>query len=441
MFEGRDTAGKGGTIKRIIERVSPRVFRVVALPAPTEREKSQMYVQRYISHFPAAGEVAIFDRSWYNRAGVERVMGFCTPEQTQRFLELAPGVEKAMVESGIILIKYWLEVGPEEQARRLESRIDDPRKVWKLSDMDLKSYSRWYDYSRARDDMFKATDTAWAPWFIAHTDDKKRGRLNIISHLLSQVPYEPLPRRRSNSPSGRRPATTGTQAVAAAHPDAVLRAAIAVYLCPLCSEGSRQSRSPPDEGEYGGHSRRPCTDDRADRPPVMAARHPRRGGELAATGGPRPRLSCLVPFDARVLGGFHRLLRIAVALAAGAVVLTGCGGSDTTEITSVTTSAESAVDTSGTGTAADSGAATTERSESDDLLAQGVALEAVLAAVASGDEQAVRAAEDELVKTSTCPACPDHTQANLKEVIAVVEEKYPDLAAPLQQALDALPES
>ena len=183
MFEGRDTAGKGGTIKRITERVSPRVFKVVALSAPTEREQSQMYVQRYLPHFPAAGEVVIFDRSWYNRAGVERVMGFCTPEQTERFLEQVPAVEKAMVDSGIILIKYWLEVSPDEQTRRLEGRIDDPRKIWKLTDMDLKSYSRWYDYSRARDEMFAATDTPWAPWYVAHTDDKKRGRLNIISHL------------------------------------------------------------------------------------------------------------------------------------------------------------------------------------------------------------------------------------------------------------------
>jgi len=192
VFEGRDTAGKGGTIKRITERVSPRVFKVVALSAPTERERSQMYVQRYIQHFPAAGEVVIFDRSWYNRAGVERVMGFCTPEQTERFLEQVPAVEKAMVDSGIILIKYWLEVSPDEQTRRLEGRIHDPRKVWKLTDMDLKSYSRWYDYSRARDAMLTATDTPWAPWYIAHTDDKMRGRLNIISHLLSTVPYEPL---------------------------------------------------------------------------------------------------------------------------------------------------------------------------------------------------------------------------------------------------------
>jgi polyphosphate kinase 2 len=195
VFEGRDTAGKGGTIKRITERVSPRVFRVIALPAPTEREKSQMYIQRYVPHLPAAGEVVIFDRSWYNRAGVERVMGFCTPEETERFLELVPGVEKAMADNGILLLKYWLEVSPAEQTRRLKSRINDPRKIWKLSGMDLKSYSRWYDYSRARDAMFAATDTAWAPWYIAHTDDKKRGRLNIISHLLSQVPYKPLTHR------------------------------------------------------------------------------------------------------------------------------------------------------------------------------------------------------------------------------------------------------
>jgi len=192
VFEGRDTAGKGGTIKRIVERVSPRVFRVVALAAPSERERSQMYVQRYLTHFPAAGEVVIFDRSWYNRAGVERVMGFCEPEETERFLEAAPGFEKFMVESGIVLIKYWLEVSAEQQTRRIESRVHDPRKVWKLSPMDLESYGRWYDYSRARDAMFAATDTAWAPWYVANTDDKKRGRLNIISHLLTQVPYEPL---------------------------------------------------------------------------------------------------------------------------------------------------------------------------------------------------------------------------------------------------------
>jgi polyphosphate kinase 2 len=193
VFEGRDTAGKGGTIKRITERVSPRVFRVVALQAPTPRERSQMYVQRYLPHFPAAGEVVIFDRSWYNRAGVEPVMGFCTEDETSQFLELAPAVEKQMIHAGIILIKYWLEVSPEEQTRRLRSRINDPRKMWKLSDMDLRSYSRWYDYSRRRDAMLAATDTEWAPWHVVHTDDKKRGRLNLISHLLTQIPYEPLP--------------------------------------------------------------------------------------------------------------------------------------------------------------------------------------------------------------------------------------------------------
>ncbi|WP_420122937.1 polyphosphate kinase 2 [Nakamurella sp.] len=192
VFEGRDTAGKGGTIKRITERVSPRVFRIVALPAPSDREKSQMFLQRYVPHFPAAGEVVIFDRSWYNRAGVERVMGFTPKEQVERFLEQTPAFEKAMVESGILLIKYWLEVSPDEQTARLKGRINDPRKIWKLSDMDLKSYSKWFDYSRARDDMFRETDTSWAPWYVATTDDKKRGRLNIISHLLSLVPYEPL---------------------------------------------------------------------------------------------------------------------------------------------------------------------------------------------------------------------------------------------------------
>ncbi|HVN60981.1 MAG TPA: polyphosphate kinase 2 [Gaiellaceae bacterium] len=205
VFEGRDTAGKGGTIKRITERVSPRVFRVIALAAPTEREKSQMYVQRYIQYLPAAGEVVIFDRSWYNRAGVERVMGFCTEEQATTFLAQVPQVERSMVDSGIILIKYWLEVGPDEQTRRLESRIDDPRKVWKLSDLDLKSYSRWYDYSRARDAMFLATDTAWAPWFVADTNDKKRGRLNIITHLLGQIPYEPLAHRDVKLPQRQKP--------------------------------------------------------------------------------------------------------------------------------------------------------------------------------------------------------------------------------------------
>ena len=193
VFEGRDGAGKGGTIKAITERVSPRVFRVVALPAPTEREKSQMYVQRYIGHLPAAGEVVIFDRSWYNRAGVEKVMGFCTPEQVKGFLAAVPGVERAMVESGIILLKYWLEVSPDEQERRLRDRINDGRKTWKLSPMDVKSFSRWDDYTQARDEMFAASDSSWAPWFVARSEDKKRVRLNVISHLLKHVPYEALP--------------------------------------------------------------------------------------------------------------------------------------------------------------------------------------------------------------------------------------------------------
>ena len=205
VFEGRDSAGKGGTIKAITERVSPRVFRVVALPTPTEREKSQMYVQRYLPHLPAAGEIVIFDRSWYNRAGVEPVMVFCTQEESKRFLELTPGVEEAMVDSGILLFKYWLEIGEEEQTRRLQSRIDDPRKIWKLSQMDLDSYGRWYEYARARDAMFEATDTSWAPWYVVHTDDKKRGRLNLITHLLDNVPYEPLAPRKVSLPAREGP--------------------------------------------------------------------------------------------------------------------------------------------------------------------------------------------------------------------------------------------
>jgi polyphosphate kinase len=205
VFEGRDGAGKGGVIKAITERVSPRVFRVVALPAPTDREKSQMYIQRYLGYFPAAGEVVIFDRSWYNRAGVERVMEFCSMEQVRRFLEVAPAFEKAIVESGILLVKYWLEVSPEEQTRRLEARIKDPRKIWKLSPMDLKSYNRWYDYSRARDDMFKATDTPWAPWHAIRSDDKKRARLNAISHLLAQIPYHDPPRDKPILPKRQKP--------------------------------------------------------------------------------------------------------------------------------------------------------------------------------------------------------------------------------------------
>jgi polyphosphate kinase 2 len=194
VFEGRDTAGKGGVIKRITERVSPRVFRVIALPKPNERERSQMYLQRYVSHFPAAGEVVIFDRSWYNRAGVERVMGFAPQEEVVRFLRLAPLFERAMVDSGMILLKYWLEVGQEEQTRRIERRINDPRKVWKLSPMDLKSYACWYEYSRARDEMFTMTSTDFAPWYVADSNDKRRARLNVISHLLGQIPYRSPPR-------------------------------------------------------------------------------------------------------------------------------------------------------------------------------------------------------------------------------------------------------
>lgn len=205
VFEGRDTAGKGGVIKRITERVSPRVFRVVALPAPTEREKTQMYVQRYLPHFPAAGEIVIFDRSWYNRAGVERVMGFCTEREVEHFLAMAPGVEKAMVDSGIILLKYWLDVSEEEQTRRLHAREDDGRKLWKLSPMDLKSYAHWYDYSRARDDMLAATDTSWAPWFVVDSNDKKRARLNVISHLLERLPYDRTPHQEVHFPERQAP--------------------------------------------------------------------------------------------------------------------------------------------------------------------------------------------------------------------------------------------
>ena len=192
VFEGRDAAGKGGVIKRITERVSPRVFRVEALPAPTEREKTQMYGQRYIRRFPAAGEVVLFDRSWYNRAGVERVMNFCTKEEYKSFLEETPTFERWMVESGIHLIKYWFDINMQEQERRFQARIDDPRKVWKLSPMDVASFNRWYDYSRARDEMLAATHSDWAPWNIVRADNKRRARLNCISHLLSQVPYKKL---------------------------------------------------------------------------------------------------------------------------------------------------------------------------------------------------------------------------------------------------------
>jgi polyphosphate kinase 2 len=213
VFEGRDAAGKGGVIKRITERVSPRVFRTVALPAPSDREKSQMYVQRYLQHFPAAGEVTIFDRSWYNRAGVERVMGFCTEADTERFLEMVPAVEAAMVQSGIILVKYWLEVSQSEQTRRLESRIDDPRKTWKLSPMDLESYRRWYDYARARDEMLAASDSDVAPWFLVDSNDKRRARLNVISHLLEVIPYEEVETARPELPERQDPHGYATPSV------------------------------------------------------------------------------------------------------------------------------------------------------------------------------------------------------------------------------------
>jgi polyphosphate kinase 2 len=201
LFEGRDAAGKGGTIKAITERVSPRVFRVVALPAPSDREKTQMYVQRYFAHFPAAGEIVIFDRSWYNRAGVEYVMGFCTEEEHRRFLELCPQIEKYIVEAGIVLVKIWLEVGQDEQERRFHARIDDPLRQWKLSPMDLESYERWYDYSHARDMMLEKTDSEHAPWYIVRSDDKRRARLNCISHILQLIPYEKASRDKIKLPN------------------------------------------------------------------------------------------------------------------------------------------------------------------------------------------------------------------------------------------------
>src|SRR5574341_253206 len=200
VFEGRDGAGKGGTIRAITERVSPRVFRVVALPAPSDREKTQMYIQRYLQYFPAAGEIVIFDRSWYNRAGVEYVMGFCTKEEHRRFLELCPVFEKYVVDAGIMLIKFWLEVSNKEQERRFEARVEDPLRQWKLSPMDLPSRERWYDYSRARDRMLEATDTKHAPWYIVRSDDKKRARLNCITHLLKQIPYKKVPREKVKLP-------------------------------------------------------------------------------------------------------------------------------------------------------------------------------------------------------------------------------------------------
>jgi polyphosphate kinase 2 len=205
LFEGRDAAGKGGVIKRITERVSPRVFRVVALPAPTEREKSQIYIQRYIAHLPAAGEIVLFDRSWYNRALVERVMGFCTEEQARYFLKNCPPVEEAFVHSGIILIKYWFEVSQQEQTRRFLARVNDGRKIWKLSPMDLESHRRWYDYSRARDEMMAATDNKTTPWYVVDADDKRRARLNCISHFLSLIPYKKVPRKKVKLPKRQKP--------------------------------------------------------------------------------------------------------------------------------------------------------------------------------------------------------------------------------------------
>jgi polyphosphate kinase 2 len=200
IFEGRDAAGKGGTIKALTEKVSPRVFRVVALPAPSDRQKAQLFIQRYVEQFPADGEIVIFDRSWYNRAGVEYVMGFCSPEEHRRFLELCPQVEKFAVEGGIILIKLWLEVGQEEQERRFEARIEDPLRQWKLSPMDTESFSRWYEYSRARDIMLEATDTKHAPWRLIRSDDKRRARLNVISHILDTIPYKKLKREKVKLP-------------------------------------------------------------------------------------------------------------------------------------------------------------------------------------------------------------------------------------------------
>ena len=200
LFEGRDAAGKGGTIKALTEKVSPRVFRVSALPAPSDRQKTQLFMQRYIEQFPAGGEIVIFDRSWYNRAGVEYVMGFCSPAEHKRFLELCPQVEKFAVDAGIVLIKLWLEVGMEEQEARFKARIEDPLRQWKLSPMDTASFGRWYDYSRARDEMFVATDTIWAPWHVVQSDDKRRARLNIIHHVLRHVPYKDLPREKIKLP-------------------------------------------------------------------------------------------------------------------------------------------------------------------------------------------------------------------------------------------------
>jgi polyphosphate kinase len=204
VFEGRDAAGKGGTIKALTERVSPRVFRLIALPAPSDREKGQMYVQRYMQHFPTRGEIVIFDRSWYNRAGVERVMGFCSDEQYKRFMKVAPEFERQITDGGTILIKLWLEVGNKEQERRFKARIDDPLRQWKLSTMDLPSREKWYEYSLARDAMFKATDTKYAPWYIVRSDDKRRARLNVLAHILKTIPYKKVKRPKVKLPDRSR---------------------------------------------------------------------------------------------------------------------------------------------------------------------------------------------------------------------------------------------
>jgi len=247
IFEGRDGAGKGGIIKAIGERVSPRIFRVIALPAPTERQKSQMYLQRYVEHLPAAGEIMLFDRSWYNRAGVERVMGFCAMADVEKFLRMTPAVERAMVDSGIILLKYWLDVSMSEQKRRFESRINDGRKIWKLSPMDLTSYRHWYDYSRARDEMLEATDSAWAPWFVVSSDDKRRTRLNVISHLLSQIPYERVPQEKPELPKRQRPDDY-------AEPQRQYKRVPELNWPPGDDNSSRSSEKPRRRGR-GGHSR------------------------------------------------------------------------------------------------------------------------------------------------------------------------------------------
>ena len=273
IFEGRDAAGKGGTIKAITERVSPRVFRVVALPAPSDREKSQMYLQRYMQHFPAAGEIVIFDRSWYNRAGVEHVMGFCTDEQYERFLKLCPLFERHLVEGGIMLIKFWLEVGNKEQERRFKARIDDPLRQWKLSPMDLPSRAKWYEYSRARDAMLKATDTRIAPWYIVRSDDKKRARLNTIAHLLKLIPHKKI-----DQPEGEAAAT-----VRRSMPTTTRRRSPGADSCRRCTEHGRAVRE--SARVCVGDASRSCAC-RSARRATAQGRQPRR--RSTATSGQRP---------------------------------------------------------------------------------------------------------------------------------------------------------